>query len=213
MTPEEYKYFESKHKQLIEDTCAEFRRINDPNFIEMGATYHRINGHGNLITPLYFEWGVDENDHQMTWKNAFETERDKGTTYGYNNIDAPLLLIKVSAGNGRYPPNRFRTKFHYIDGIKVRIWCFTSRDHQTNKLSFEMRFHLGLTYHCIRGNSWNKNEKGCYMYLTELDNRTQFCKRGLTMREVKQLVFGDPRYNVSKLNLNNLLLTLQNEVV
>lgn len=204
------EYFESKHKELIEATREEYGRITDPNFIEMGATYRRINKVGDLITPIHYEWGIDENDHQISWKNVFETERDKDSTFGYSNVDAPLLLIKMSPGNGQYPPNRFRTRFHYIDGVKTRFWCFTSRDYKTNKLSFEMRFHIGKTYHCVRGSSWYSKE-GCFSYIIELDNRTQSFKRDLTMREVKYLIFGNSRYKVDKHSIEEILQSLNQE--
>lgn len=204
------EYFENKHKELIQTTREEYDRINDPNFIEMGATYRRINKVGDLITPIHYEWGIDENDHQISWKNVFETERDKDSTFGYSNVDAPLLLIKMSPGNGQYPPNRFRTRFHYIDGVKTRFWCFTSRDYKTNKLSFEMRFHIGKAYHCVRGSSWYSKE-GCFSYIIELDNRTQSFKRDLTMREVKYLIFGNSRYKVDKHSIEEILQSLNQE--
>lgn len=205
MTFEEY--FENKHGKLIEEARAEYDRINDPNFIELGAHYKRI-GRKELITPIYYEWGVDENHHQMTWMNVGE----KDTKYCYDNYVAPIELIKVTSGTGQYPPNRFRTKFHCINGEKIRVWCFTSRDYKTDFLSFEMRFHIGKTYHCVRGNTWNLKSKGCFMYLTELEGHTVFCKRDLTMREVKLLVFGDSNFNVSKINLNETLNNLKAEL-
>jgi len=209
------EYFQSKHKGLIESTREEYDRINDPNFIEMGAEYMRIERSSEPLTPLYFEYGKDKTIHHITWKyvNPRNT-RDIDTRMGISNSEAPILLKKIKSGNGQYPPDSGKVKWHFINGQEVRFWAWTSRDYHTKKISLEIGFTIGDIHHVVRGVSWTKkDEKGCFIYLTETakDRRSISFKRGLTMREIKLEIFGDSHYNVSKRSMDEILHSLNQE--